>query len=43
VRTGSCCCHRPATELVELAVGQALGYDDFWLADERFFREAYTI
>ena len=35
---------RPATELVELAVrAEALGYDDFWLADERFFREAYTI
>jgi 5,10-methylenetetrahydromethanopterin reductase len=35
---------RPARELVELAVrAEALGYDDFWLADERFFREAYTI
>ena len=35
---------RPAAEVVELAVrAEALGYDDFWLADERFFREAYTI
>jgi len=35
---------RPAAELVDLAVSaEALGYDDFWLADERFFREAYTI
>ena len=35
---------RPAAEVVELAVrAEALGYDDFWLADERFFREAYTL
>ena len=35
---------RPATELVDLAVGaERLGYDDFWLADERFFREVYTV
>jgi len=35
---------RPSSELVDLAVrAEALGYDDFWLADERFFREAYTI
>jgi len=35
---------RPVSELLELAVAaEALGYDDFWLADERFFREAYTI
>ena len=35
---------RPAGELVELAVrAEALGYDDLWVADERFFREAYTI
>jgi 5,10-methylenetetrahydromethanopterin reductase len=35
---------RPVSELIELAVGaEALGYDDFWLADERFFRDAYTI
>jgi 5,10-methylenetetrahydromethanopterin reductase len=34
----------PATELVDLAVSaERLGYDDFWLADERFFREVYTI
>ena len=35
---------RPVAELVELAVSaERLGYDDFWLADERFFREVYTI
>lgn len=35
---------RPAAELVDLAVGaERLGYDDFWLADERFFREVYTV
>jgi 5,10-methylenetetrahydromethanopterin reductase len=35
---------RPAGELVEIAVrAEALGYDDLWVADERFFREAYTI
>jgi 5,10-methylenetetrahydromethanopterin reductase len=35
---------RPVAELVELAVGaEALGYDDCWVADERFFREVYTI
>jgi len=35
---------RPVSELVELAVGaETLGYDDLWLADERFFREAYTV
>ena len=35
---------RPVSELLELAVAaDAVGYDDFWLADERFFREAYTI
>jgi 5,10-methylenetetrahydromethanopterin reductase len=35
---------RPVTELVDLAVSaERLGYDDFWLADERFFREVYTI
>ena len=35
---------RPVGEVVDLAVrAEALGYDDFWLADERFFREAYTI
>ena len=35
---------RPAGEVVELAVrAEALGYDDFWLADERFFREVYTL
>ena len=26
-----------------LVRAEALGYDDFWLADERFFREVYTI
>jgi 5,10-methylenetetrahydromethanopterin reductase len=35
---------RPAAELVEIAVrAEALGYDDLWVADERFFREAYTV
>jgi 5,10-methylenetetrahydromethanopterin reductase len=35
---------RPASELVELAVqAEALGYDDLWVADERFFREVYTV
>lgn len=35
---------RPAGELVEIAVrAEALGYDDLWVADERFFREAYTL
>jgi len=35
---------RSVREVVDLAVrAEALGYDDFWLADERFFREAYTI
>src|SRR5215472_9621785 len=29
--------------LAELAVkAEELGYDDFWLADERFFREVYS-
>ena len=44
-RPGSCCSPRiPPAELVELAVSSrsALGYDYFWLADERFFREVYT-
>ena len=35
---------RPAPALVELGVrAEALGYDDLWVADERFFREAYTV
>ena len=35
---------RPVAELVESAVrAEALGYDDLWVADERFFREAYTV
>jgi 5,10-methylenetetrahydromethanopterin reductase len=35
---------RPARELTDLAArAEALGYDDFWLADERFFREVYTV
>lgn len=34
---------RPARELAALATrAEALGYDDFWLADERFFREVYA-
>lgn len=33
----------PASRLADLAVrAEALGYDDFWLADERFFREVYA-
>src|SRR5437588_9075367 len=35
---------RPAHELADLAArAEALGYDDFWLADERFFREVYAV
>jgi len=35
---------RPAGELSDLAArAEALGYDDFWLADERFFREVYAL
>lgn len=35
---------RPTRELVEIAIrAEALGYDDLWVADERFFREAYTV
>ncbi len=35
---------RPAGELVDLTVrAEAVGYDDVWVADERFFREAYTV
>src|SRR5438093_3166722 len=35
---------RPASELSDLAArAEALGYDDFWLADERFFREVYAL
>ena len=35
---------RPAAELADLAArAEALGYDDFWLADERFFREVYAL
>jgi 5,10-methylenetetrahydromethanopterin reductase len=35
---------RPVVELVETGVrAEALGYDDLWVADERFFREAYTV
>jgi 5,10-methylenetetrahydromethanopterin reductase len=34
--------HEPA-RLAELAVlAEGAGYDDFWLADERFFREVYA-
>jgi 5,10-methylenetetrahydromethanopterin reductase len=34
---------RPARELAALAErAEAIGYDDFWLADERFFREVYS-
>ena len=34
---------RPARELAALAASaEALGYDDLWLADERFFRDAYA-
>ncbi len=33
----------PAAELCALAKrAEALGYDDLWLADERFFREVYA-
>jgi 5,10-methylenetetrahydromethanopterin reductase len=33
---------RPALALAELAErAEGLGYDDLWVADERFFREAY--
>jgi 5,10-methylenetetrahydromethanopterin reductase len=35
---------RPAHELADLAArAEALGYDDFWVADERFFREVYAV
>lgn len=35
--------NRPARELATLAqTAEALGYDDLWLADERFFREVYA-
>ena len=35
---------RRADEMVELAArAEALGYDDVWLADERFFREVYSL
>ena len=35
---------RQAGELAELAArAEALGYDDVWLADERFFREVYAV
>ncbi|MBI1845703.1 MAG: LLM class flavin-dependent oxidoreductase [Candidatus Rokubacteria bacterium] len=35
---------RPARELADLAAhAEALGYDDFWVADERFFREVYSV
>ena len=35
---------RPSSELRDLAVlAEALGYNDFWLADERFFREVYSL
>ena len=34
---------RPARELAALAArAEALGYDDLWLADERFFRDVYA-
>ena len=34
---------RPARELAALAQrAEALGYDDLWLADERFFRDVYA-
>jgi 5,10-methylenetetrahydromethanopterin reductase len=34
---------RPVAEMAALAAGaEALGYDDVWLADERFFREVYA-
>ena len=35
---------RPVPEMAALvARAEALGYDDVWLADERFFREVYAI
>jgi 5,10-methylenetetrahydromethanopterin reductase len=35
---------RPARALADLAArAEALGYDDVWLADERFFREVYAV
>lgn len=34
---------KPVAEMAALARrAEALGYDDLWLADERFFREVYT-
>ncbi len=34
---------RPARELATLAArAEALGYDDLWVADERFFRDVYA-
>lgn len=34
---------RPGREVADLAArAETLGYDDFWLADERFFREVYA-
>lgn len=34
---------RPARDLAALAArAEALGYDDLWLADERFFRDVYA-
>ncbi len=34
--------HDPPARLVELAaLAEGVGYDHFWLADERFFREVY--
>ena len=34
---------RPVPEMAALvARAEALGYDDVWLADERFFREVYA-
>jgi 5,10-methylenetetrahydromethanopterin reductase len=34
---------RPTRELADVAArAEALGYGDFWLADERFFREVYA-
>jgi len=35
--------HDPPARLVEsVALAEATGYDHFWLADERFFREVYA-
>jgi 5,10-methylenetetrahydromethanopterin reductase len=35
--------HDPPSRLVEVAkLAEAAGYDHFWLADERFFREVYA-